>query len=639
MSEQDYEGLPLLPGLSFQDPTKSKFHRSQFFGFRQGGRFMKHYAPAAGKYTRDIDSIQYLDLENDAIAYDPSLTYGRAREYPSLAFRPHFVTYDKKCLTFKAFFKQPVYNSPDENYRVRTVNIIYFLDDDTITVMEPPVLGRLIRKGKIPKYGYDNNVFIHWKDFNVGIDLAMAGIVFHITDCDLFTKEFLLSQGVELNDSECIPPDPYIQMRMSKTKTLTRTTPVVDDKLRRFLEFEGRVLKFRAVWDDRDTDGGSLGSYIIKYYLEDDTVEVAEVHEKNDGKDPFPLLLKRTKLPKNWTEVPATYPSIYLEKSDNEVTEYYKPLDFIIGATVFVFGRRMLLHKCDEDTRRYYCRALNIKQPPDFEVEEKEKPKPPQLPPPHTGIGSLEDSLGSCLHYVPKEPKKDVVKQIINMNKYLRYLAKLRSTHPEDEGRDFIIYYSLADSTIKIMEPRKPNSGHVGGRFLSAMLVPKPGSHPDYPEYYSPADIYVGAIITVNEHRFEITGADLQVYRYMEANPEKFKQEVVETVRNYLARERLLKDDIGTVANSILNPEEFSTTKICTSDPNATAEQLHPCRDEPCTPAADYQPPKELPPECNKCPEPTGKIPEACKTTDVQECYLDPLSGKVHFNRDNPKWK
>lgn len=71
-----------------------------------------------------------------------------------------------------------------------------------------------------------------------------------------------------------------------------------------------------------------------------------------------------------------------------------------------------------------------------------------------------------------------------------------------------------------------------------------------------------GAIITVNEHRFEITGADLQVYRYMEANPEKFKQEVVETVRNYLARERLLKDDIGTVANSILNPEEFSTTKM-----------------------------------------------------------------------------
>lgn len=131
-------------------------------------------------------------------------------------------------------------------------------------------------------------------------------------------------------------------------------------------------------------------------------------------------------------------------------------------------------------------------KPDNFEVEEKGKAKLPELPPPHTGIGSLEDSLASCLHYVPKEPKKDVLKQILNMNKYLRYLAKLKSTHPEDEGRDFIISYSLGDSTIKIMEPPKPNSGHVGGRFLSSMLIPKPGSHPDYPEYYSPSDFYVG---------------------------------------------------------------------------------------------------------------------------------------------------
>lgn len=67
MGEQEFVGLPLLPGLTFEDPTKSKFHRSQFFEFKQGGRHMKHYAPAAGKYPRDIDSVRYLDLENDAI--------------------------------------------------------------------------------------------------------------------------------------------------------------------------------------------------------------------------------------------------------------------------------------------------------------------------------------------------------------------------------------------------------------------------------------------------------------------------------------------------------------------------------------------------------------------------------------------
>jgi hypothetical protein len=61
------------------------------------------------------------------------------KEYPVSQFIPHFVLYDKKCLTFKAFFKQSVLESPLEQYRVRQVNIIYFLEDDTITVIEPKV--------------------------------------------------------------------------------------------------------------------------------------------------------------------------------------------------------------------------------------------------------------------------------------------------------------------------------------------------------------------------------------------------------------------------------------------------------------------------------------------------------------------
>lgn len=71
--------------------------------------------------------------------FDPSLTYGRKKKTALSLFKPHFVLYDKKCLTFFAFFRESVNDSPDENYRVRLVNIIYFLEDDTITVMEPLV--------------------------------------------------------------------------------------------------------------------------------------------------------------------------------------------------------------------------------------------------------------------------------------------------------------------------------------------------------------------------------------------------------------------------------------------------------------------------------------------------------------------
>lgn len=54
-------------------------------------------------------------------------------------FRPHFVIYDKKILKFVGYFRQHVPESHTERYRTRYVNIFYFLEDDTITVIEPNI--------------------------------------------------------------------------------------------------------------------------------------------------------------------------------------------------------------------------------------------------------------------------------------------------------------------------------------------------------------------------------------------------------------------------------------------------------------------------------------------------------------------
>lgn len=59
-------------------------------------------------------------------------------------FRPHFVIYDKVVLTFRAFFKQSIPESNKEYYRVRYVNIMYFMEDDSVTVMEPPILVNML---------------------------------------------------------------------------------------------------------------------------------------------------------------------------------------------------------------------------------------------------------------------------------------------------------------------------------------------------------------------------------------------------------------------------------------------------------------------------------------------------------------
>lgn len=58
------------------------------------------------------------------------------------------------------------------------------------------------------------------------------------------------------------------------------------------------MLHFYALWDDTDAPQGELRPVDIHYYLVDDTVEVRELHTPNSGRDPFPVLMRRQRLPK-----------------------------------------------------------------------------------------------------------------------------------------------------------------------------------------------------------------------------------------------------------------------------------------------------------------------------------------------------
>lgn len=64
-----------------------------------------------------------------------------------------------------------------------------------------------MRRGKIAKNAAAG-VLYSWKDFNVGVEVELNGIVFRITDCDVFTREFLTANGIEVNARECLPADP-----------------------------------------------------------------------------------------------------------------------------------------------------------------------------------------------------------------------------------------------------------------------------------------------------------------------------------------------------------------------------------------------------------------------------------------------
>lgn len=75
--------------------------------------------------------------------HDASWMYGRVRPKTVAPFKPDFVKNDKVILSFDGYFRQKVVESNLEQYDlIRKVKIMYFMEDDTITVVEPPYIVR-----------------------------------------------------------------------------------------------------------------------------------------------------------------------------------------------------------------------------------------------------------------------------------------------------------------------------------------------------------------------------------------------------------------------------------------------------------------------------------------------------------------
>lgn len=83
--------------------------------------------------------LQIFHLKKNSIRYDGTWMYGRVKPKPISTFEPDFVKNDKIILTFDGFFRQKVVEPNFEQYDlIRKVKIMYFMEDDTLTVVEPP---------------------------------------------------------------------------------------------------------------------------------------------------------------------------------------------------------------------------------------------------------------------------------------------------------------------------------------------------------------------------------------------------------------------------------------------------------------------------------------------------------------------
>jgi hypothetical protein len=143
--------------------------------------------------------------------------------------------------------------------------------------------------------------------------------------------------------------------------------------------------------------------------------------------------------------------------------------------------------------------------------------------PPHNGFGDDEDSLGSWKSLAVKPIKRDTKRSMENSTKQLKYQLSFSSADSANSVRRFVLTYFMADGTLSIFEPAQRNSGIVGGKFLNKQRVKKTG--PDGRQTnqdLTAADIYVGADIVINNHRFKVLGTDERSMELMESEPETF---------------------------------------------------------------------------------------------------------------------
>lgn len=153
--------------------------------------------------------------------------------------------------------------------------------------------------------------YITYKDFNLQTEISMYGKKFRICDCDDYTRKFFADKGIRLNSNEVIPEvedeDKFknidIKANLENIGDLKEYIEVKlggghpNKTLRQFLDNDRKVLNFDIMWYD-EKYGKEENNFTMNYYLADGMIEVREIRINNSGKDPFPYLLRKSKLAK-----------------------------------------------------------------------------------------------------------------------------------------------------------------------------------------------------------------------------------------------------------------------------------------------------------------------------------------------------
>jgi hypothetical protein len=447
--------------------------------------------------------------------------------------------YARVVLEFNGFFKEAVAESANETYRVRQITLHYYMEDDTMQIVEHKQSnsgmpqGVFVRRQRAPRpdggcYGVE--------DLNIGSEISMYGRTYVLCNCNGSTQYFI----EEVTQAPCpdaipIPLDQYNTQRtefeklnsgadqtlyrgsqknpMKKFMEASLGNTVNNRGLAGFLGNDKNVLRFYTAWDNRGSMFGDLMLFLVHYFPADDTMEVMEQHTANSGRDPFPCLLKRGKLTRGGQTVDD--PNGRADENDDAPPYHWS--DFSIGSTIMCFGRELTILDVDGNTRRFY-EQQGAPLGAGIEIDSPAPDSFSAAPPDHVkGFGTEEDSLQSCLSLVPKPSKTPFdIKGCQLPQDVLRFEARLDTDRYDDAMRRFVVSFFVSDGTLSVREPPVRNSGIVGGNFLLRQRV----HNEDTGTWFAPYDLSEGARVTMCKRCLVITAVDGYTQAVMESDPD-----------------------------------------------------------------------------------------------------------------------
>jgi len=267
-----------------------------------------------------------------------------------------------------------------------------------------------------------------------------------------------------------------------------------DRKVLRFFGFFKEAVFSSAIETHR------IRKCVIYYYLEDDSIHIAEPKVENSG-IPQGVLVRRHRVP----------------KADNS---FVGLSDLAIEADIPIYGRIFRITDADAFTRDYYSSngvelAPAVSTPTDdftkrntVEARSFNKLMHPMKEHMEAGLGK---AMGVNIKATQQFLKND--------GKVLRFYSTFRDDKLFGEVRPYIVHYFLADDTVEVLEVRDANSGRDGcPALLKRQKLPKDfkdlnadwkrGVNMSDIPYYSESDLKIGADLQVFNRSLTLLGCD-----------------------------------------------------------------------------------------------------------------------------------